>query len=63
MLIEANYRDEEIILSYNGKNFAVPNNLYIIGMMNTADKSLAVVDYALRTEDLAFLRLSQHLKW
>lgn len=48
MLIEANYRDEEIILSYNGKNFAVPNNLYIIGMMNTADKSLAVVDYALR---------------
>lgn len=48
MLIESNYRDEEIILSYNGKNFAVPNNLYIIGMMNTADKSLAVVDYALR---------------
>lgn len=48
MLIEANYRDEEIILSYNGKNFTVPNNLYIIGMMNTADKSLAVVDYALR---------------
>ena len=32
MLIEANYRDEEIILSYNGKNFAVPNNLYIIGI-------------------------------
>lgn len=48
MLIEANYRDEEIILSYNEKNFAVPKNLYIIGMMNTADKSLAVVDYALR---------------
>lgn len=48
MLIEANYRDKEITLSYNGEKFAVPNNIYIIGMMNTADKSLAVVDYALR---------------
>ncbi len=48
MLIEKDYRDEEIILSYNGKPFAVPHNLFIIGMMNTADRSLTFVDYALR---------------
>ena len=48
MLIEKDYRDEEIVLSYNGEAFAVPHNLYIIGMMNTADRSLTLVDYALR---------------
>lgn len=48
MLIEADNRDGEIILSCNNENFTVPNNLYIIGMMNTADRSIAVIDYALR---------------
>ena len=48
MLIESDNRDAEIILSYNNESFIVPNNLYIIGMMNTADRSIAVIDYALR---------------
>ena len=48
MLIEREYRDTSIKLAYNGENFSVPSNLYIIGMMNTADRSLAMIDYALR---------------
>ena len=48
MLIENNYRGDKISLAYNDERFAVPKNLYIIGMMNTADRSLAMIDYALR---------------
>jgi len=48
MLIEKEYRGEEIRLAYNDEPFSVPANLYIIGMMNTADRSLAMIDYALR---------------
>lgn len=47
-LIEADYRDEPIRLAYKDEDFSVPANLYIIGMMNTADRSLAMIDYALR---------------
>lgn len=47
-LIEADYRDQPIQLAYNKQPFSVPNNLFIIGMMNTADRSLAMIDYALR---------------
>ena len=48
MLIERDYRGVKTTLAYNGLPFAVPKNLYIIGMMNTADRSLAMIDYALR---------------
>lgn len=49
MLIESDYRDKPIQLAYKkDEKFAVPSNLYIIGMMNTADRSLAMIDYALR---------------
>lgn len=48
MLIENSYRGKEIRLAYTDEPFSVPDNLYIIGMMNTADRSLAMIDYALR---------------
>ena len=48
MLIESDKRGEEIILTYSNESFYVPENIYIIGTMNTADRSLAIIDYALR---------------
>ena len=53
MLIEADKRSEEyaVSLTYadpSDERFYIPDNVYILGMMNTADRSLALVDYALR---------------
>lgn len=50
MLIEADKRSEKnaMRLLYKEEQFFVPANVYIIGMMNTADRSLAMIDYALR---------------
>ena len=53
MLIEPDKRGKEhaIPLAYSqdaDEKFYIPENLHLIGMMNTADRSLAMVDYALR---------------
>ena len=61
MLIEHDKRDKKyaIKLTYaedENDTFYIPANLYIIGTMNTADRSLAIVDYALRRR-FAFVTL------
>lgn len=48
MLIEADKRGIELKLLYKDEKFSIPKNVHIIGMMNTADRSLAMMDYALR---------------
>lgn len=48
MLVEGDKRGEKIKLAYRDEEFSVPKNVYLLGMMNTADRSLAMMDYALR---------------
>ncbi len=50
MLIENDKRGEKnkIQLLYSDESFFIPKNVFIIGLMNTADRSLAMLDYALR---------------
>jgi hypothetical protein len=61
MLIEADKRGSKnsLALAYSAseeEQFYVPSNVYLLGMMNTADRSLALVDYALRRR-FAFVEL------
>ena len=61
LLIEVDKRGEKnsVLLTYTGSNenkFFIPENIFIIGTMNTADRSLAMVDYALRRR-FAFINL------
>lgn len=48
MLLEKDKHGEKIRLMYKNEQFTIPKNVFIIGMMNTADRSLAILDYALR---------------
>jgi 5-methylcytosine-specific restriction protein B len=62
MLIEPDKRGTEYALSLaygrpDESPFSVPPNLFLLGLMNTADRSLAMVDYALRRR-FAFYRLA-----
>ena len=57
MLIESDKRGVELQLLYADEQFSIPSNVYIIGMMNTADRSLAMLDYALRRR-FAFFELT-----
>jgi MoxR-like ATPase len=48
LLFLLEYRDQPIRLSQGGPPFSIPSNVFIIGTMNTADRSIALVDHAIR---------------
>ena len=56
MLIERDKRDEFVTMGYSKDKFTVPSNVFLIGTMNTADRSLAQLEVALRRR-FAFVTL------
>ena len=56
LLIENDKRGQTAKLAYSDELFTVPKNVYLIGTMNTEDRSLSLVDYALRRR-FAFLEI------
>ncbi len=51
------YREQEICLAGSQEKFKIPDNVYLIGTMNTADRSIALVDFALRRR-FAFIKIA-----
>lgn len=64
MLIENDKRDEFVTMGYSKEKFTVPSNIYIIGTMNTADRSLAQLEVAMRRR-FSFITLQPEFnqKW
>ncbi|OCL83096.1 5-methylcytosine-specific restriction enzyme B [Arcobacter porcinus] len=60
-LIEEDKRDDyEVTLPYSKEKFKIPSNLYIIATMNSTDKSIAIIDIALRRR-FTFLKMKPNL--
>lgn len=63
VLLEKDKRaNTKVNLAYSDTPFTIPDNVYIIGMMNTADRSLAIMDYALRRR-FSFVEIKPAFKY